>query len=123
MSTWIQRNTFKPALPVFFDVIIQRNDFLRRVWISYERRNSRTCPEKRGGGKVAKRKRPANKRKSELENLKWEVADLFDLDDDLAQGGDELTVREAGKIGGNMVKKLVEKGKEALRQEQKDPEQ
>ncbi|HHW12472.1 MAG TPA: small, acid-soluble spore protein, alpha/beta type [Firmicutes bacterium] len=72
---------------------------------------------------MAKRKRPPNKRKSELENLKWEVADLFGLDDDLAQGGDELSVREAGKIGGNMVKKLVEKGKEALKQEREDAKQ
>jgi len=70
---------------------------------------------------VAKRKRAENKRKTELENLKWEVADALDLDDDLAKGGDELTVREAGKIGGNMVKKLVEKGKEAMRQEENDP--
>nr|WP_231133338.1 small, acid-soluble spore protein, alpha/beta type [Capillibacterium thermochitinicola] len=58
-----------------------------------------------------------------MENLKWEVADLFGLDDDLAQGGDELSVREAGKIGGNMVKKLVEKGKEALKQEREDAKQ
>ncbi|NLC53767.1 MAG: small, acid-soluble spore protein, alpha/beta type [Firmicutes bacterium] len=71
---------------------------------------------------MAKRKRPADKRKSQLENLKWEVADLLDLDDDLAQGGDELSVREAGKIGGNMVKKLVEKGKEALKKEESGPE-
>jgi len=66
---------------------------------------------------VTKRKRVENKKKTELDNLKWEVADALDLDDDLSKGGDELTVREAGKIGGNMVKKLVEKGKEALQQE------
>ncbi|NLY91084.1 MAG: small, acid-soluble spore protein, alpha/beta type [Firmicutes bacterium] len=67
---------------------------------------------------MAKRKRVENKKKTELDHLKWEVADALDLDDDLAKGGDELTVREAGKIGGNMVKKLVEKGKEAMRQEE-----
>ncbi len=48
------------------------------------------------------------------ERLKWETAEELQLDDDLEAGGDELTVREAGKIGGQMVKKLVEKGKEAL---------
>ena len=44
------------------------------------------------------------------EKLKWETAKELGLDDDLAAGGDELSVKEAGKIGGNMVKKLVEKG-------------
>lgn len=51
------------------------------------------------------------------EKLKWETARELGLDDDLARGGDELTVREAGKIGGNMVKKLVEKGEAALKDE------
>ena len=121
----IPRNIFnlKTGSAGFFIADQQQIDFLRRGWASYTRRNSRTCPEKLGGGKVAKRKRPANKRKSQLEKLKWEVADLFGLDDDLAQGGDELTVCEAGKIGGNMVKKLVEKGKEALKQEAENSEE
>ena len=69
---------------------------------------------------MAKRKRAENKKKAQLNKLKWEVADELRLDDDLSQGGDELTVREAGKIGGNMVKKLVEKGKEALGEEEKE---
>ncbi len=51
------------------------------------------------------------------EQLKWETAKELGLDDDLAAGGDELTVKEAGKIGGNMVKKLVEKGKSELAKE------
>jgi len=51
------------------------------------------------------------------EKLKWETARELGLDDDLAGGGDELTVREAGKIGGNMVKKLIEKGREELAEE------
>jgi hypothetical protein len=51
------------------------------------------------------------------EKLKWETARELGLDDDLAGGGDELTVREAGKIGGNMVKKLIEKGEEELAKE------
>ena len=68
---------------------------------------------------MAKRKRAENKKKDRLNKLKWEVADALRLDDDLSQGGDELTVREAGKIGGNMVKKLVAKGKQALSDEEK----
>jgi hypothetical protein len=49
--------------------------------------------------------------------LKWETARELGLDDDLAAGGDELSVREAGKIGGNMVRKMVAKGEEALNRE------
>lgn len=52
------------------------------------------------------------------EKLKWDTARELGLDDDLAAGGDELSVREAGKIGGNMVKKLVEEGKEKIQEEQ-----
>ncbi|HBL37132.1 MAG TPA: acid-soluble spore protein [Firmicutes bacterium] len=70
---------------------------------------------------MAKRKRAKNQKKNELDNLKWEVADDLNLSHDLSQGGDELSVREAGKIGGKMVKKLVEKGKEALNQEDSRP--
>lgn len=51
------------------------------------------------------------------EKLKWDTARELGLDDDLAAGGDELTVKEAGKIGGNMVKKLVEEGKEKIEEE------
>lgn len=54
------------------------------------------------------------------EKLKWETAKELGLDDDLAAGGDELSVREAGTIGGNMVKKLVEKGKEEIGREGTD---
>ena len=77
--------------------------------------------EQLGGEKVAKRKRAKNQKKDELDNLKWEVADDLNLNHDLSQGGDELSVREAGKIGGKMVKKLVEKGKEVLNQEDSRP--
>lgn len=48
------------------------------------------------------------------EKLKWETAKELGLDDDLAGGGDELTVREAGQIGGNMVKKLIKKGEQEI---------
>lgn len=54
------------------------------------------------------------------EKLKWETAKELGLDDDLAGGGDELTTREAGKIGGQMVSKLVKKGKEKVREENKN---
>lgn len=49
--------------------------------------------------------------------LKQEVAHELELDDDL-RDPDELSVREAGKIGGQMVKRLVEKGEEKLASEQ-----
>jgi len=52
--------------------------------------------------------------KKKQNRLKWEVAEELHLQDDLAKGGDELSVREAGKIGGQMVRKLVKKGKEAM---------
>lgn len=54
------------------------------------------------------------------EKLKWETAKELGLDDDLAEGGDELTVREAGKIGGNMVKKLVKKGEQEIAEAEED---
>jgi hypothetical protein len=54
------------------------------------------------------------------ERLKWETAKELGLDDDLQGGGDELSVREAGKIGGNMVKKLVAKGEAALAEQAED---
>ena len=52
------------------------------------------------------------------EHLKWQTARELGLDDDL-KDPDELSVREAGKIGGNMVKKLVEKGEQALTEEER----
>lgn len=53
----------------------------------------------------------------QLDKLKWETAKELGLDDDLANAGDELTTREAGKIGGNMVRKLVKAGEKALAEE------
>lgn len=52
----------------------------------------------------------------QLDRLKWETAVELGLDDDL-KDADELSVREAGKIGGNMVRKLVKKGEKALAEE------
>jgi hypothetical protein len=49
------------------------------------------------------------------DRLKWETARDLKLDDDLAVNpGDELTSREAGKIGGNMVRKLIKAGEKSL---------
>ena len=62
----------------------------------------------RGKKQGEKSNKDANKK------LKWETARELGLDDDLTNPGDELTVREAGKIGGNMVRKLVKAGKETL---------
>ncbi len=59
-------------------------------------------------------KKKAKKKPGPHEQLKWETARELGLDDDLAKAGDELTVREAGKIGGHMVKKLVKAGEQAL---------
>lgn len=51
------------------------------------------------------------------DKLKWETARELGLDDDLARSGDSLSVREAGKIGGQMVKKMIQAGQKALREE------
>ncbi|WP_258359155.1 alpha/beta-type small acid-soluble spore protein [Moorella sulfitireducens (nom. illeg.)] len=53
----------------------------------------------------------------QLDKLKWETAKELGLEDDLGNAGDELTTGEAGKIGGNMVRKLVKAGEKALAEE------
>jgi hypothetical protein len=46
---------------------------------------------------------------AEMKKLKWEVAEELELDDDIKEKGfGNMTTREVGKIGGNMVKKMVE---------------
>ncbi|MDA8096813.1 MAG: small, acid-soluble spore protein, alpha/beta type [Clostridia bacterium] len=40
----------------------------------------------------------------QLDKLKWETAKELGLEDDLSNPGEELTVREAGKIGGPPVR-------------------
>ncbi len=43
-----------------------------------------------------------------MDRLKYEVADELGLADDIAERGwGEMTTREVGLIGGNMVKKMV----------------
>jgi hypothetical protein len=75
--------------------------------------------------KMPKKKTPKTKKKSKKklgphEQLKWETARELGLEDDLANSGEQLSVREAGKIGGQMVKKLIQAGRQALAKEKKD---
>lgn len=53
----------------------------------------------------------------ELEDLKMEMAE--DVGVPLKEHGDngDLTARQLGKVGGNMVKRLVELGEEKLEEE------
>jgi hypothetical protein len=67
--------------------------------------------------KTPKGKKKKAKKPGKHEQLKWETARELGLDDDLAKAGDKLTVREAGKIGGQMVKKLIKAGQKALADE------
>lgn len=51
--------------------------------------------------------------KEGLNNLKYEVAKEMGVNLKQGYNGD-LTSKEAGYIGGNMVKKLIEKGEQSL---------
>ena len=51
--------------------------------------------------------------KEGLNNLKFEVAKEVGVNLKQGYNGD-LTSKEAGYIGGNMVKKLIEKGEQSL---------
>ena len=52
---------------------------------------------------------------AQLDKLKWEVAEELDLDDDIEERGyGNMTTREVGQIGGNMVKKMVEYAEERM---------
>lgn len=58
---------------------------------------------------------PASERA--LDRLKYEVAADLGLDDDIEQRGwGNMTTREVGKIGGNMVKRLISKAENDLAQ-------
>lgn len=51
----------------------------------------------------------------QLDQLKWEVAEELHLDDDIKEKGFEnMTTREVGQIGGNMVKKLINYAEEHM---------
>jgi len=57
---------------------------------------------------MSKRKILYEKAEDELDSLKEEVAEELHLDDDIERRGYEnMTTREVGKIGGNMVKKMI----------------
>ncbi len=51
--------------------------------------------------------------KQGLNSLKFEVAKEIGVDLKQGYNGD-LTSKEAGEIGGNMVRKLIEKGEQSL---------
>ena len=54
----------------------------------------------------------------QLDQLKWEVAEELHLDDDIKDKGFEnMTTREVGQIGGNMVKKLINYAEEHMADE------
>ena len=57
---------------------------------------------------MGKRKKLYPKAEDELDSLKQEVAEKLNLDDDIEKRGwENMTTREVGKIGGNMVKKMI----------------
>ncbi|MCF6097042.1 alpha/beta-type small acid-soluble spore protein [Thermovorax subterraneus] len=62
---------------------------------------------------MSKNKKTAAKSEKELEKLKAEVARELNLEDYIKKRGwENLTARETGKIGGHMVKKLMQKARE-----------
>jgi hypothetical protein len=59
--------------------------------------------------------RGAARARRRLRRLKYEVARDLGLDDDIARRGwGNMTTREVGRIGGQMVRRLVRRGKRAL---------
>lgn len=58
---------------------------------------------------MTNRKKLVPQAEDELDSLKFEVANELNLDDDIQERGwENMTTREVGKIGGNMVKKMVQ---------------
>jgi len=56
---------------------------------------------------MSKRKKLYPKAEDELDSLKQEVAEELHLDDVQRRGWENMTTREVGEIGGNMVKKMI----------------
>ena len=54
-----------------------------------------------------------NNAKQQLDNMKYEVANEVGVNLKQGYNGD-LTSRQAGQVGGNMVKKLVEKAERSM---------
>jgi hypothetical protein len=65
---------------------------------------------------MPRKNRPVNpKAEDELDSLKEEVAEELHLDDDIEKRGREnMTTREVGKIGGNMVRKMINLAEEEM---------
>lgn len=52
-----------------------------------------------------------------LDRFKWEIAEELGLAEKVRQvGWENMTTREVGHIGGQMVRKMIEAAEEALRQ-------
>jgi hypothetical protein len=69
-----------------------------------------------GGILMPRRNKPVNpKAENELDSLKEEVAEDLHLDDDIKKRGwENMTTREVGKIGGNMVRKMIDLAEEEM---------
>jgi hypothetical protein len=65
---------------------------------------------------MPRKNRPVNpKAEDELDSLKEEVAEELHLDDDIEKRGwENMTTREVGKIGGNMVRKMINLAEEEM---------
>jgi hypothetical protein len=56
-----------------------------------------------------------------LDALKHEVSRELGLDDEVRERGwENMTTRQVGRIGGQMVRQLVRRGEEALAREERD---
>jgi len=57
---------------------------------------------------------------SALDEVKYEVADELGLLEKIrTQGWGDMTTREVGRVGGQMVRKLIQAAEESLAQERK----
>lgn len=70
-----------------------------------------------------KRRRPAvPSSESALDRFKYEVAQEIGLKGDIERRGwENMTTREVGKIGGNMVRRMVEHAEEDMAEEESRP--
>lgn len=65
---------------------------------------------------MSPRNKPVNpKAEDELDSLKEEVAAELRLEDDIKERGwENMTTREVGKIGGHMVRKMINLAEEEM---------
>jgi len=67
------------------------------------------------------RRKLVPKAEKKLDQLKYEVANELGLDDDIEKRGwENMTTREVGKIGGNMVRRMVRFAEKAMTDEEKE---